>query len=210
MTSSATDNQTYTATFVAGQTTASPWSVRTLISNCGPPSSPGTVCPDGTIYAGLTPDGNVPMYTTRCDIGQTWNGSSCTGSRTINITWNNGSATMVSTGYTNTNTGKANTIGLAALSDAESPHYAAQTCDDLGQNLYSDWYLPARNELNLLYTNRAAIGNFFTSGSTSYNYHSSTELSADREYRRSFVDGGSPIGYKNNTVFIYLRCARRN
>lgn len=210
LTSSATDNQTYTATLTAGETSSTPWSVRTLISNCGPPSPVGTVCPDGTVYAGLSPDGNVPMYTTRCDLGQTWNGSSCTGTRTINITWNNGSTTTVSTGYTDANTGRANTAGLAALNDAESPHYAAQTCSNLTQDLYSDWYLPARNELGVLYSNRAAIGGFYTSGSSSYNYHSSTETASNREHRRSFVDGSSPIGYKNNTVFIYMRCVRRN
>jgi Flp pilus assembly pilin Flp len=40
---------------------------------CTGSPSPGDVCPDGTIYAGLTPDGNVPMYITRCDAGNVYN-----------------------------------------------------------------------------------------------------------------------------------------
>lgn len=33
---------------------------------CDPANSPtpGTTCKDGSIYAGMSPDGNVPMYTT--------------------------------------------------------------------------------------------------------------------------------------------------
>ena len=41
----------------------------------------GWLCSDGTVYAGISPDGNKAMYVARCDNGQTWNGSTCSGTR---------------------------------------------------------------------------------------------------------------------------------
>ena len=146
----------------------------------------GQACPDGTIYAGFSPDGTVPMYTTQCDAGQYWNGSACTvcasglwsgsgstcsttySSRTDGlVTWNNGTGNWTDTGYTSAVTGKDNTAGLAVLADAGSTYKAASYCENLTAYGNSDWYLPAKNELNILYTNAAAIGHFdVTDGST--------------------------------------------
>jgi hypothetical protein len=117
----------------------------------------GTVCTDGSVYAELSPDGNVRMYTQRCDVGMSWSGSACTGTRST-IVWSTGFT--IQTFYGSFVTGKANTAGLYPLSNADSPYTAAIDCHALNEDGHTDWYLPALNELNVMYTGAAAIGNF--------------------------------------------------
>src|SRR5574337_562894 len=72
-TTSASAGTQFTITASIGATTAN-WNITTQYADCsGNPI--GTVCGDGTVYAGLSPDGNVAMFTTRCDVGQSWTGS---------------------------------------------------------------------------------------------------------------------------------------
>ncbi len=183
---------------------ASVWSVATSGGDCTGSPAVGTICADGSVYAGLSPDGNVKMYTTRCDYGQTWSGAACTGTRAPQ-NWNNGSSNWTTTNYTNGNTGKANNAGLVALADAGAPYAAANTCASLNINGHTDWYLPALNELNVLYTGKGAIKNFDTSGSV---YWSSTETNNFYAWYERFSDGNQYIyGTKNNTY--YIRCVRR-
>jgi len=41
-------------------------------------TTPGDVCPDGTVFGGCPPSSYRPIYTTRCDAGESWSGSTCT------------------------------------------------------------------------------------------------------------------------------------
>jgi hypothetical protein len=67
-------------------------------------------------------------------------------------------------------TGAANTTKiLACTADNEN---AAKLVDALTDGGYSDWYLPSKDELNLLYLNRNSAGNNFASNE----YWSSSEL----------------------------------
>jgi hypothetical protein len=89
-TSDAAGGATVTSQVIIGGT-ASFWNVSNAGGDCVGTTPPvGTVCADGTIYAGLSPDTGAKMFTTRCDYGQTWNGSACTGTR-LPQNWNNGS-----------------------------------------------------------------------------------------------------------------------
>jgi hypothetical protein len=74
--SSALTGTATTATVTIGSTTSSPWVVTTT-SACQVGITVGQACPDGTIYAGLSPDTSAPMYTTRCDANKYWDGSAC-------------------------------------------------------------------------------------------------------------------------------------
>ncbi|HEY5792226.1 MAG TPA: hypothetical protein VIS74_02945, partial [Chthoniobacterales bacterium] len=68
---------------------------------------PGYVCPDGTVFAGFPPNLYEPIFTTRCDAGQSWTGS-CTGTR-VTKPWNNGNSSgYVTTSQTGLGDGKAN------------------------------------------------------------------------------------------------------
>lgn len=188
-------------------TAASVWSVATAGGDCTGTPAIGTICADGSIYAGMSPDGGgVKMYTQRCDLGQTWNGSACTGTR-LTITWNNATGNWISTGKTNGITGKSNSAGLSASADIGSPYYAAQNCENLNENGQTDWYLPALSELNILYQNKATIRNFVTSGSS---YWSSSEFDARLAWYERFSDGVQ--GFHDSipkSSGLLVRCVRR-
>ncbi len=198
--------------YITDGTSQEAWDVRTeIVGDCSAPNPAyGTVCADGTVYAGDTPDGYVHMYVTRCDAGQTWIGGRCAGTR-LTFPWNDGNADYTSTGYRSTVTGQANSAGVAA-SDANSAiagiqsHYAAIYCENLSQDGHSDWYLPAKQELAIMYNNSDAIGNFST---TALLYSSSTERDLDRAEYQRFTDGWTVAtgkGYRN----ARLRCARHD
>ena len=55
-------------------------------------------------------------------------------------------------------TGKSNTETIVQRHGNGT--YAAKLCYDLVLNGYSDWFLPSKDELNLLFLNREAIGGF--------------------------------------------------
>ena len=206
LTTSAAGGDTYSATLSVG-TSADVWNA-TPTGDCTGSPAAGTVCPDGTVYAGLSPDGNVKMYVTRCDAGMTWDGSNCTGTR-LGLSWNDGDSNWVTTSYTSDITGETNTTGIAAIDSNNvtggfQDHVAAVYCNDLSQDGYTDWYLPARQELNVIYGNKDVIAQFSTSGTS---YWSSTERNNNSAWRQRFSDGNQFNFNKHNTYAA--RCARR-
>ena len=68
-------------------------------------------------------------------------------------------------------TGNQNTIDIMA--GCATAGIAARLCGDLVQGGYSDWYLPSKDELLILYVNSAAIGGFVNTY-----YWSSSEVDA--------------------------------
>jgi hypothetical protein len=97
-----------------------------------------------------------------------------------------------------TNTAKI----VATLSpDISSSTYAAGLCSDYTSGGYTDWFLPARSQLNCLYTNRVVVGGF----SEAY-YWSSAEFNADDARGQDFQYGGQGRASKDNTFRV--RCVR--
>ncbi len=206
-TSSSSTSTLTSASITIGSTTSSPWTVTTSATTdpCSGSPTIGTTCADGTIYAGLSPDGNVPMYTTPCDIGLTWTGSVCSGVR-LTETWNDGSTNYTVVGASSATSGSTNTATLVAqgTSPSPAPYNAARYCATMSANGHSDWYLPSTDELNVLYTNEAAIGNFDLSGNY---YWSSTEYSSNYADNQQFSSGTQPNNIKNATNDV--RCVRK-
>jgi hypothetical protein len=200
MTSSATAGTPSSATLTAGSSSTA-FSVTTA-ANCSGSPAVGTVCPDGSVYAGVSPGRGEPMYATHCDSGMAWSGTACTGGRATSD-WNNGTSNWINEGRGDSTDGYTNTAVLAALTDADSPHYAAQACKNLNEDGYTDWYLPAQSEMNVLYSGKAAIGNFDTTGNW---YWSSTENGGTPAMSTRFNDNAWAGNTKSNSY--YARCVR--
>ena len=97
-------------------------------------------------------------------------------------------------------TGSQNTVSI--LSTCVTLGIAAELCSSLIIGGYSDWYLPSRDELNLLYINNSAIGGFINNG-----YWSSTEFGNNNAYSQNFSSGIQTWGYAKSSTF-YVRAIR--
>lgn len=118
----------------------------------------GDTCPDGTIYAGISPDGSNRMYTTPSDAS----------SGIMYDTTNYVNTALPDCGGSGCNTGASNTATLAAL----GPTYAAAAlCAALTSHGHDDWYLPSLGELDVLVDNESDIGNFDSSGAWPQGYY---------------------------------------
>lgn len=113
------------------------------------------------------------------------------------IMWYNG--TNVETGATATaaGTGQANTDAI--VSTQGDGDYAAQVCDDLESGGFDDWFLPSRDELDLMYKNlaRNGLGDF-----TGVRYWSSTETIEDFADAEYFDSGSANDAEKSNTFRV--------
>ena len=108
-------------------------------------------------------------------------------------------ATTITGADSNTN-GAQNTIDIVA--GCSTSGIPARLCSDLSSGGYSDWYLPAKDQLNTLYTQRATVGGFTTSV-----YWSSTEFSSIDAWSQGFDNGGQ---YNSDKFYaaLHVRCIR--
>ena len=75
---------------------------------------------------------------------------------------------------------------------SKTANYAAKLCDDLTYTVngvtYNDWFLPSKDELNLMYERRYVIGGFDNKG----HYWSSSEGSYNANYAwKQYIFSGS-------------------
>ena len=120
----------------------------------------GDKMPDGTVYAGLSPDTNKPMYTTPADAPLTYNFN-------------------------------------------QAQKYAAK----LDAHGHTDWRVPTKGELNVLFQNRDAIGGFDIYGSQPAGwYWSSSQVNNFVAWDQRFSDGDQGIDLKRDGSS--LRCVR--
>jgi hypothetical protein len=194
------------------------WTITTSDCASAVPGDEGMICTDGSVYAGNSPDGDVPMFVTRCDAGMIWNGTTCAYTR-VGFPYNDGNNSWTDTGLMNCVTylgcaasGETNTTTLIAADSNSGTagtqiHTAAQYCADLILYGKTDWYLPSIRELNVMYANQSAIGNFMGAGPAYY--WSSSEGSSVWGWYRDFVTGILNNGAFAKNSAWYVRCARR-
>jgi hypothetical protein len=108
------------------------------------------------------------------------------------------SSTTNATSYTD---GKSNTDSIVTKFGAGS--YAAYFCANLTDYGHSDWYLPARDELNAIFQNKAGI-----EGISSASYWSSTELTTTSAWTFHMFFGNASSSSKGSS--LYLRCVRKD
>lgn len=178
---------TYSVTVRTTDAAANSPSDRSFDIIVNPPGGPvgctnhGDVCADGTVYAGLSPDGSVDFFVTQQDVP----GSAIYSFNAGGSGWINTALPDCTDGGTESTcrNGEGNTNTLATL-DSESTagtqiHESALACYCLGEthanapngvvpgectgdpagtnavegHSYDDWYLPAIAELDVIYVN---------------------------------------------------------
>lgn len=113
-----------------------------------------------------------------------------------NVTWGKDNET---TGATSLDDGRANTNIISQLSG----NYAAKICNDLVSEGFSDWYLPARNEMEAIKQNASSL-----SSVPSGQYWTSTEANDRTAHWITFLSGPPPTNIKTATAIC--RCVRRD
>jgi hypothetical protein len=109
------------------------------------------------------------------------------------IRWNNGS--NVATGATGTaiGTGATNTTTIISVQGPIETSYAAGLARAYTGGGYTDWFLPSKDELNKMYTNRATINTTATANSgivfLPNRYMSSTEEDENTNWGQVFGNG---------------------
>jgi hypothetical protein len=148
-------------------------------------ASPGDYCLNGDIYAG-SPSAGKYLIAAPADESGTYEWSNISG---------------IHDADSNTD-GYANTQWLATSSGYT--HEAADQCWNKTLNGYSDWYLPAQNELNQLYTDLHDNGGL--GGFSDTNYWSSTDPNSPGVRLQNFLNGNQ----SNSTEHEYyaVRCVR--
>ena len=94
-------------------------------------------------------------------------------------------------------TGEQNTIDIET--GCTTSGTAADICANLSLGGYSDWFLPSKDELNLMYTNLEVFG---IGGFTIPSYWSSSEGSAGSAWPQDFYSGNQSLNYKVNTLRV--------
>lgn len=119
--------------------------------------------------------------------------------------YNNGGydASTPSGGATNMDDGIFNTDTLLASTNIYAPYRAAGACRALGPK----WYLPARSELNLLYTRRNT--GVFANTYQMTSYWSSSETGGGNAWTVQFHNSGTNSNRGPNIHFP-IRCVRRD
>ncbi|MFM7310889.1 MAG: DUF1566 domain-containing protein [Flavobacteriales bacterium] len=92
------------------------------------------------------------------------------------------------------NTGLVNTEAIYVT--CQQADIAARICYDLSLNGYTDWYLPSRDELDLIYQNQAAIGGF-----NNGLYWSSSQATPTTAYYKNFSNGNTSSNFKSGYYY---------
>jgi hypothetical protein len=100
-------------------------------------------------------------------------------------------------------TGAANTAAMTIDAAAIALHPAGAACAAYTSGIYTDWYMPSKNELNQLFLNRETMGGFTTDG-----YLCSTQYNAESMYLYYFGGTGESVYYKDMADFFVVRAVR--
>lgn len=113
--------------------------------------------------------------------------------------WSNGTNIFIDSTGNAVGDGQKNSSRIMASQGAGN--YAAKICDELTLNGYSDWFLPSKNEMNLIFIKRSYI-----SGLVDGYYWTSTEYDADNTWNQYFPFG--PQYYANKLDSACVRAIR--
>lgn len=112
-------------------------------------------------------------------------------------------STLIGGTLTDLGSGATNTQRIIAL--CNEPKIAARICDELVIDNYSDWYLPSKEELNLMHKNlrQNGFGNFIL-----HRYWSSSEYDAQFAHCQLFNANTNQLYYDKDLLAYYVRAVR--
>lgn len=116
------------------------------------------------------------------------------------VQWYNGS--YITTGATATTVGSGLTNTNLIIAAQGTGTYAASVCRDYEGGGFNDWFLPSKDELNLLYLQQAIVGGF-VGGVGATHYWSSTETAINGASDQEF-----DLGAQNSTEKIATSSVR--
>jgi hypothetical protein len=155
-----------------------------------------------TLSVGQTGPGGGIVFFNKGNTNGGWQYlESATSDQSTGIEWGCNSTSIPETQLT-VGSGEANTALIVA--GCTDPSFAAKLCDNLSLGGQTDWFLPSRDELHLMYKNlgQNGQGNF----NTSTIYWSSNESATSGAWYFTF---GSGTAATNNKVFQnYVRAVR--
>jgi hypothetical protein len=140
-----------------------------------------------TLSVGQTGPGGGIVFFNKGNTNGGWQYlESATSDQSTGIAWGCGGTSIPGTQLT-VGSGEVNTSLI--VSGCNEASFAAKLCNDLVSGGQSDWFLPSRDELNLMYKNMYlnSQGNF----NTSAGYWSSTETGSYAAWYFTFLDGGA-------------------
>jgi len=150
-----------------------------------------------TLSVGQTGPGGGIVFFNKGNTNGGWQYlESATSDQSTGIAWGCDGTSIPGTQLT-VGSGEVNTSLIVAGCNEAS--FAAKLCNDLVSGGQSDWFLPSRDELNLMYKNMYlnSQGNF----NTSAYYWSSTENGTNAWYFY-FTNGDANSGNKNYTYYV--------
>ncbi len=126
-----------------------------------------------------------------------------TSDQNTGIPWFNGTNRLTGTTGNGVDAGTMNTTLIIATQIGDNPtgDFAAKICADasliVNNVIYGDWYLPSKNELNLLYQQKEVVGNFGANI-----YWSSTESTNDKAWSQGFGGGNQEESFKSGAHHV--------
>ncbi len=118
--------------------------------------------------------------------------------QSVAIQWHGGNDRKTGASGTEIGTGRSNTQKII-LSQGEGK-YAAKLCDDYRGGGKSDWFMPSKDELNLMYENLhlKGIGGFASGGRVPVYWNSSEKWNGLVGYQFFKAYPGAPSGYQDS------------
>jgi hypothetical protein len=125
-----------------------------------------------------------------------------TADQNTSMRWNAGTPINTMAFADGVGAGKTNTaLIIASQGYGDGATYAARVCNEYSVTVdgvtYGDWYLPSKYELNLLYTQRVAVGGFASTW-----YWSSNEYSVNDAWGQLFDNDNLDGDSKNGTGIV--------
>jgi hypothetical protein len=114
--------------------------------------------------------------------------------------WWNGS--FLTTGAVSSSNGFANTAAIINV-QGNTGVYAAKLCKDYRGGGYGDWFLPSKDQLNILFSQKTVVGNF-----TNQIYWSSTEYELGDAWVQDFETGEQHLDNISDGANVHTRAIR--